>query len=480
MTVTTAEKLDVVPGSPECPRAGSPGTDRVVSSADYFVNRTHRDWGRRLGRVTKCDFCNGRSPGVLHECLAKGCPIRICEVCSRLRVWVKRDSKHFINPDLYDWEVPDKEKTNLKDALRKARVKRTPVKKAVRRAREVLPASYSPQDKKRCVRALSIEGSDDDINEGPPSSHNPRVLKRKARTSPADDDGDDEVKEESSISHSQRAKKRSIQALSSDSEGGEVKGESPLHHDPRATKRKAQPSVSQPPLQTLPNLNAGEKRGRLIQVLGIYKEIFGKTFDGVLDKEDYQPTLIPAIWSGPWKPPSSAQQPIPNHTAMGTFPSFEVQHQETISAAAQLLPPPQPPKNYEAYSFAEYPRVNPTNGYHPRENYSTTLRTTPKYHPRNELASFELQVIENDRILLDQMKKAWAENRDIDALKHQYKCLEALQLLWGVFEIRRKKVLVFDGSRTVEWFVRERNHYARDELHQREQGGVENKLKVEA
>ncbi|KAK4130423.1 hypothetical protein BT67DRAFT_458711 [Trichocladium antarcticum] len=81
------------------------GPSTTAESANAFANdpaRTHRTWAAVAGKVQKCDFCNGRSQGVLFGC--ETCKmLRICETCARGGRW-HTDRSHFIVADDCDWK----------------------------------------------------------------------------------------------------------------------------------------------------------------------------------------------------------------------------------------------------------------------------------------------------------------------------------------------------------------------------------------
>lgn len=117
---------DVVPAP--LPNTSGPATSQPTAAAapasqpgsNQFANdpaRTHRKWSPRYGRVQKCDFCNGRSPGTLHVC--DTCLLHICEGCARRGAW-HTESKHFIDPDACDW-TPKKQPRKRKDRGSKRR-----------------------------------------------------------------------------------------------------------------------------------------------------------------------------------------------------------------------------------------------------------------------------------------------------------------------------------------------------------------------
>ncbi|KAJ4398813.1 hypothetical protein N0V85_006193 [Neurospora sp. IMI 360204] len=131
---------------------------------------------------------------------------------------------------------------------------------------------------------------------------------------------------------------------------------------------------------------------------------------------------------------------------------------------------PVPPLGYESYSFQNYPSTHKTNG---AEYYSTTaandvfgqavpsLRTTPKYHPTNEMTPEETQRYHNDRRLFVKMKAAWVDNDKVLRLREQKGDENALQTLWEVAQVFRARNPVNPSAESVKWFVDQRDRILR-------------------
>ncbi|KAM7214698.1 hypothetical protein V8F06_009948, partial [Rhypophila decipiens] len=71
--------------------------------------RTHRDWIEKPGRIKKCDFCEGRSTGIIHQC--SKCPVLICQDCAMNGRW-KGDITHHVDAQALNWEYPTNKKAN--------------------------------------------------------------------------------------------------------------------------------------------------------------------------------------------------------------------------------------------------------------------------------------------------------------------------------------------------------------------------------
>ncbi|KAK4242326.1 hypothetical protein C8A03DRAFT_11428 [Achaetomium macrosporum] len=95
--------------------------------------------------------------------------------------------------------------------------------------------------------------------------------------------------------------------------------------------------------------------------------------------------------------------------------------------------------------------------------YAPTSRTTPAYHPLNDRTPAEVEAFHQDNTLQQQMQYAWSAHPTLHGLRQDGRRLDAIGLLWDVFELRRARVWVPDNSRTVAWFVAERDSQFRIE-----------------
>ncbi|KAK3695252.1 hypothetical protein B0T22DRAFT_99932 [Podospora appendiculata] len=198
-------------------------------------------------------------------------------------------------------------------------------------------------------------------------------------------------------------------------------------------------------------------------ISGIYQQIFGgepPNLDHIIT------TPIPESWEGPWliQPIQPVHQPRvaplgPDPSPFNLHPQprthepseHEIHSQRVFEATTQFRPIPPTPRGYQTYSFNYVPR-------HSRES-TPTARTTPRWSAHNEFTAEQLQVLRNDRMLLDQMREAWNENPEILRIRNQGGGgdMEALQTLWDVFEVRRNRVTVHYFSQAIRWFVEHRN-----------------------
>ncbi|KAM7190649.1 hypothetical protein V8F20_009666, partial [Naviculisporaceae sp. PSN 640] len=128
---------------------------------------------------------------------------------------------------------------------------------------------------------------------------------------------------------------------------------------------------------------------------------------------------------------------------------------------ARSLPPP--PPNYAEESFHNYPD---------KLGYTPTLRSTPIWHPMNEMSPEELRIMHNDHLLQNRMADAWQNNRIVMRVREfglnawnltnwvpkggpGEKDFEALQLLWEVAQVRINRLLLLVAPQTKKWFADE-------------------------
>ena len=123
--------------------------------------------------------------------------------------------------------------------------------------------------------------------------------------------------------------------------------------------------------------------------------------------------------------------------------------------------PPQPP-SYADAAFHNYPNAN---------QYAATVRTTPAYHPTNELHPDQIRLMHEDRALLEKIHEAWHDNATVLrvrqlGLRAFYKTniagrgsgpedYAALKLLWEVALMRMGRVMLPSAPQTTGWFAEE-------------------------
>ncbi|KAK3310356.1 uncharacterized protein B0T15DRAFT_35126 [Chaetomium strumarium] len=97
--------------------------------------------------------------------------------------------------------------------------------------------------------------------------------------------------------------------------------------------------------------------------------------------------------------------------------------------------------------------------------YAPSARTTPAYHPLNDRTPEQVAQYHQDNALQQQMRYAWGAHPILRNLRQDGRRLDAINLLWEVFEVRRARggVWVPDDSQTVAWFVAERDSQFRME-----------------
>ena len=572
-------------------------------SPNQFVSdpaRTHRTWAPKYGRVQKCDFCNGRSPGTLQGCTT--CQmIRICEDCARGGRWHTNRS-HFIDADACDWAY-----------------KPQPRKRGVKRGHDTSSSTpkstpgpsedRSPPARRRKLRsAAHTNDNSDDDNDGDwagtgmdragPGTRRSRQSSTARRDSLQTPLHHSETQTRNTpSSHFGDIARPSSVGNSSDSFGGmgrTLRG--PRGSPALITAAATRPNVRQAAARALEEMshqsrqtrsaqrndtnlddfasvsdddvtneergvdnnvnNRGSRRGNQAPRTRGTNSITGARIDArgnsqnpgsrwddtsdplvaaglrrdtpggrdilvgdvhefiYRSRPDLGPyrsrTQIPNHWGGQWpalttharqEPTSYDQHGNPNRAHV-----HEQYHREHSTATARHDPnPPPAPWGYEQHPFTNYPNVslssphppptrfqpmhskqnnhvsNPlTNPFqqqhHPaaQNSYHPTSRTTPSYHPYNELTPDQLQLMHNDRMVLNEMQFAWEHAPTLLRLRHAGFRIYALGLLWDVFEERRRRsVLVLDNSQVVRWFVDVRDGLARElQMQQQQYGGA--------
>ncbi|KAL2018939.1 hypothetical protein VTK56DRAFT_10233 [Thermocarpiscus australiensis] len=186
-------------------------------------------------------------------------------------------------------------------------------------------------------------------------------------------------------------------------------------------------------------------------VLGLYEQAFG-------ERPNWTPRIrqsIPGSWEGPRPAPRWAfhepglAHPRGIYNMPPQLDPYEQYHQHVYAATTQHQPIPFPvPDGYAEYSFQHFPTPIPT------------IRSTPIFHPYNELTPEEMNQVLNDRYILREMQYLWETNPQLVRMRQRGRGLNAIQALWGVFELRRRRHYLHDCSQTVRWFVAERDRLA--------------------
>ncbi|KAK3394831.1 hypothetical protein B0H63DRAFT_517914 [Podospora didyma] len=197
-------------------------------------------------------------------------------------------------------------------------------------------------------------------------------------------------------------------------------------------------------------------------VLKLYRDLFNS---------DHQPTVlsiepIPNVWEGPWLPvpPRRGQNQNSTDSSNGRQQPLcvnDIYHEDVFEATVEFRPPPLPvPPGYEEYAFCNFPRSSKPEA----AQYNTpSLRTTPAYHPFNELVPEQLQLLHNDHHLLEAVQTAWRTHELILDARNRDGDMAALQLLWEVVDVRRRRITVHGFSQTVRWFVDKKRAFMRDD-----------------
>lgn len=210
----------------------------------------------------------------------------------------------------------------------------------------------------------------------------------------------------------------------------------------------------------------------------LYRSIFDSKLKEFPSLMTFRP--IPDTWQEPSSLRAASPAPPPPNTPLNlnNIPQraeFDAFHQHSLSSTLRMQTPyggpavPVPPLGYESYSFQNYPSTHKTNDH---EYYSTaandvfgqavpSLRTTPKYHPTNEMTPEETQRYHNDRRLFVKMKAAWVDNDKVLRLREQKVDGDALQTLWEVAQVFRARNPVNPSAESVKWFVDKRDEISR-------------------
>ncbi|GAB1311145.1 hypothetical protein MFIFM68171_01355 [Madurella fahalii] len=519
------------------------GTNSATGQFGSFASRTHRTWTPKYGRVQKCDFCNCRSPGTLHVCTT--CTLHICEACSRSGRW-HSDGKHFIDPDACDWtekKIKRKRGAQRRDTMRDERSNRgTP------QPRSALAASSRESPGWTSSTKDDTDYDDDEYNgngDNSPDGSN-RAPKHPRLPLPSIDRlGPTSVPASHSHAHSGRAAQASPAASSRDEDGYHARiTAAATRPNVRQMAAQALARMSQPDRHVQPSTNDGDddndedenvngqkgvngnvndRRGDLAPsmtgsaahgtshnpistparpdtsasrttnqspeaaahdqlVLDIYQHIYGHRPERVPSIR----TAIPIRWDGD-TPPQPQPQPQPRQEDIAWQQHYERFHQYVHDMINHFQHPGSlgpPPPGYENYSFHNYPQY-PEPPHTAAQRYLAPVRTTPRFHPYNELLPSELELLHNDRQTLREMLRAWTlalaqAHCDIRfvgvavphlaGMRRAGRHAEALQLLWDVFELRRTRVDVRDYSQTVRWFVGEKRVIAVDEAEAKAEG----------
>ncbi|KXX79760.1 hypothetical protein MMYC01_202825 [Madurella mycetomatis] len=452
-------------------------TNFATSQFVPFDSRTHRNWGPKYGRVQKCDFCNGRPPGTLHVCTT--CTLHICEECSRSGRW-HSDSKHFINPDTCDWTEKEK-KRRFRRAQRPTNMRADRGNRGTPQLGSALVGSSkeSPRLASSTEDGTDYDGDEysDNSDNGDDSSDVSNRAFRHSRLPLPSIDGPDLISTPSSCSHAHNdCNGNANEQKGASGNVDDRRGDGPLSMAGPATYGTSRSSIltsAQPDAPASHMVDQSPETATHDQlVLDVYEHIYGHRPKWVPRVR----TAIPIRWDG-----ERPQQPQPRHDDVPWQWHYEQFHQYAHVMINHLQRPSSlgpPPPGYESYSFHNYPQY-PEHPHTPTQRYLPPARTTPRFHPYNELLPSELELLHNDRQTLREMLRAWdghghghdyAHGGHGPAVPHIPRMrrtglhAQALQLLWDVFELRRARVDVRDHSQTVCWFVWQRRAIVADEV----------------
>ncbi|EGZ77626.1 hypothetical protein NEUTE2DRAFT_48795 [Neurospora tetrasperma FGSC 2509] len=252
---------------------------------------------------------------------------------------------------------------------------------------------------------------------------------------------------------------RALDRMSNQNQAGSLSAVQVAGEDFRSDSRPAKPLISR----------EQQRKQNLIMVL--YRSIFDSKLKEFPSLMTFRP--IPDTWQEP-SPCASSAPPAPQslNNNIPQRADFDAFHQHSLNSILRMKTPyggpavPIPPLGYESYSFQNYPSTHKTNEYHSTAadvfgQAVPSLRTTPKYHPTNDMTPEEIQRYHNDRRLFVKMKAAWVDNDKILRLREQKGDEEALQTLWDVAQVFRTRNPINPSAESVKWFVDKRDEILR-------------------
>ena len=264
---------------------------------------------------------------------------------------------------------------------------------------------------------------------------------------------------------------RTVDRMSNQNQAGNSSAAlGPVEEDFRsgASGRPARPPISR------------EQQRKQNAIMVLYRNIFDSKLKEFPFLMTFEP--IPDTWEEPLPPRTNPGPPGPptNIAALNlSIPQvsdFDAFHQQSLTSTLRMQTPYggpylPVPRGYESYSFQNYPHTG-TQSHSPStdgrnidlDNYLRfspdvfgqavpSLRTTPKYHPTNELTPEQLARYHNDRRLSVKMKAAWVDNEKVRRLRAREGDLKALQTLWDVAQVFRARSPVNESAESVRWFV---------------------------
>ncbi|KAK1778817.1 hypothetical protein QBC45DRAFT_327506 [Copromyces sp. CBS 386.78] len=226
-----------------------------------------------------------------------------------------------------------------------------------------------------------------------------------------------------------------------------------------------------------------EQQRKQDHIMVLYRSIFDSKLKEFPTLMAFEP--IPDTWEGPSPraspapPAASPNTPQSLNLSISDRAEFDVFHQQSRSSTLRMQTPyggsalPTPPRGYESYSFQNYPHTQPrltSASGNEHSNYLSSdvfgqavpsLRTTPKYHPTNEMTPEELQRYHNDRRLFVKMKAAWVDNEKVLRLRKKEGDQNALQTLWDVAQVFRARNPLNPNAESIKWFVELRDRILR-------------------
>ncbi|KAK4162526.1 hypothetical protein QBC43DRAFT_77198 [Cladorrhinum sp. PSN259] len=424
-------------------------------------NRTHRGWHKIVGYVIKCDVCEQRAPGALHECDLVSCHQRICLNCALDWAYIKDgrlDPHHYIDPDDHDWSPPQRKKPAPKPS-------KGPRKRSKQSGRSPLAATPEPaQPRESRLEAAKRQIDDEDVQEiSPPkkrlrkipSSDEDKTVSAVAPPARMEEDLTDSHGT-SNVQDAEEMRCRRIRAAiaaapnnvefitDDDSDHHQNKGKKPeskADFSHRGNHRRSQEFAN------APSYNRGNQ--------GVDQGPNGNLHPSYIDSQrrgDYPHDREEKYQDRARLDENSltTRQRIVLYFLRQIFLTDLTYMPRSFQRPITTIPevwnaPPPRPQVHDIYGMNHQGHT----GYP-----ISSERGAPQHHPHNYRTPAELL----DEEVYRRITNAWASNSDLHDECRQWGSASGLQLLWEVFEVRRDTIGNPLMNQTVRWFIAERDH----------------------
>ncbi|KAK4197759.1 hypothetical protein QBC40DRAFT_350755 [Triangularia verruculosa] len=454
-----------------------------LAAMEADPRRTHREWRPLYGRVSKCDSCDGRSPGVLQECCDKRCSVRLCEGCARGNLWHSQHRTHFIDADKCDWTIRKQITKPRRIAPRARPAQRSgdsevPIQPASRKRRVHFEDEEDEEDEeehrpaKRVQREAPREHPQPPIH---PAYHpQPPVIGRTPlpsnapprRTAGPSSLRYSETYTRESTSQVNWPSAETVQLADAAVRGHgrrEAEGhtfqtppmpprrqEPPRHNEMRtaqtqdynaaARDHQHRAYMSLPPTEHRSARDSGSMPPPPVPNRPDPRSTHGTGYRAVAGPSDGQPTQQPI-----------QNQPVPLSPAeirqVKTLYTLIVGTDYAGDARSYLRPPI--PKEL----IRDQPPASLDVSQAPRTPYVPSLRSAPKPHPHNELTPSQLQTAHNDNHITHCVRRAWNSNNQVTILREFWGDSAILLLFWDVFNLYCAQNSLRDTPNATNWFV---------------------------